>query len=396
MKKLLVKTTSSINATIEVNVQEDQTTYTLKSGSLLAEPKKSLRDRTLKIRSEIAPTNNTTNQDYTSTKSSEIASLVMGSNVGGGRFLSTCKDANTTPQNITPQNTTSEAQAFENVATTTTTQATTKTTTTKAKTTTKEITQDQLEKLVNICERTENLFKEIDYQYQGTPIYNDRIENSFYNAATMQDAKSVFYDYALVIGAPVEILEQIEGKTDSLEFGEIWSDLQQLKKDNPSTIPHKINKRLEIYFGAGGTGKTTRATMENPSARVVVASATQDPSTLFGEFDMSTKSFKPSAIAEAMENGETIIIDEFMLYSDEVLERFQAITDEKSKVFDNFLKQDITIKDGFKIIATMNLLRPLPSALATRATFLNFDRNFKATTKARLTRLLIGEGATIK
>lgn len=381
---------------IEVDVQEEQTTYTLKSGSVLAEPKKSLRDRTLKIRSEIAPQNNTTNQDYTSTKASEIGSLVMGSNVGSGWFLSTCKDASTTPQTTTPQNTTNEAQAFENVASITT-QATTKTTTTtKQKTTTKEITQEQLEKLVNICERTENLFKEIDYQYQGTPIYNDRVENSFYNATTLQDAKSVFYDYALVIGAPVEILEQIEGKTDSLEFSEIWNDLQSLKKDNKQVIPHKINKRLVVYFGAGGTGKTTRATMENPSARVIVASATQDPSTLFGEFDMTTKSFKPSAIAEAMQNGETIIIDEFMLYSDEVLERFQAITDEKQKVFDNFLKQDITVKDGFKIIATMNLLRPLPSALATRATFLNFDSNFKATTKARITRLLIGEGATIK
>ena len=390
MKKLLVKTTSSINATIEVNVQGEQTTYTLKSGSLIAEPKKSLRDRTLKIRGEIAATNNITTIDYTTTKPSEIGSLVMGSNVGGGWFLSTCKEPSTTPQQPT-----SEAQAFENVATTTT-QPIAKTTTTKAKTTTKEITEEQLEKLVNICERTENLFKEIDYQYQGTPIYNDRVENSFYNSATIQDAKSVFYDYALVIGAPVEILEQIEGKTDSLEFGEIWSDLQSLKKENKQVIPHKINKRLEIYFGAGGTGKTTRATMENPSARVIVASATQDPSTLFGEFDMTTKTFKPSAIAQAMQNGETIIIDEFMLYSDEVLERFQAITDEKSKVFDNFLKQDITIKDGFKIIATMNLLRPLPSALATRANFLNFDKQFKATTKARLTRLLIGEGATIK
>lgn len=392
MKKLLIKSTSKINAIIEVNVQEKQTTYTLKSGSLLADPKKSLRDRTLKIRNEIASKNNITNQDYSSTKSSEIASLVMGSNVGGGRFLSTCKDASTTPQKTTPQNTTNEVEAFEAVAsTTTTTQATT-----KQKITTKEITKEQLEKLVNICERAENLFKEIDYQYQGTPIYNDRVENSFYNSKTMQDAKSVFYDYALVIGAPVEILEQIEGKTDSLEFGEIWNDLQKLKKENPSSIPHKINKRLVVYFGAGGTGKTTRATMENPNSRVIVASATQDPSILFGEFDMTTKTFKPSAIAEAMQNGEPIIIDEFMLYSDEVLERFQAITDEKSKIFDNFLKQDINIKDGFKIIATMNLLRPLPSALATRATFLNFDKEFKATTKARLTRLLIGEGATIK
>lgn len=395
MKKILLKSASKINSIIEVFEDGAKTLYTLKANSKIAPLKNSARETTKKIRDALAP-NGLTLQDFSSEKSSTIASLIMGSNVGGGWFLSTCSDISAAnPQTTTPKETTpkeNESEGFEIIASSTTQEEKEKETTTSEKVENpkpkKEITKKQLEKLIDICERTENLFKEIDYSYQGTPIYNDRIENSFYTSKTIENARAVFYDFALVIGAPLEILDQIEGKINSLEFESIWEDLEALKKENPNAIPHKINNRLDIYFGAGGSGKTTKATRENPNARVISASATQDPSTLFGEFDITSKTFKPSALADAMQNGEKIIIDEFMLYSDEVLERLQAITDEKKIIYDNFLKCNIEIKEGFKIIATMNLLRPLPSALATRANYLNFDKDFKASTRQRLERLL--------
>ena len=138
-----------------------------------------------------------------------------------------------------------------------------------------------------------------------------------------------------------------------------------------------------FYIKAFGAylNPTTKAIKENPHAIVVVASPTKDPENAFGAFDMKTKVFEPSIISECALNGSVLIIDEILLFSNEFLIRLQGLLDKKDEFYDEISKQTIKIHDGFKIIATCNLIRPLPAAIATRANFYNFDKKYKPSTR---------------
>jgi midasin (ATPase involved in ribosome maturation) len=130
---------------------------------------------------------------------------------------------------------------------------------------------------------------------------------------------------------------------------------------------------LEIFYGPAGTGKTSRAIAENPTATRIVASATQDPSELFTRNvvnDHGGVDVVLTELGQAMVDGKPIIIDEVNLYQQCVMTRLQGATDGGKFLTDNGV--NLTIKDGFKIVGTMNLetnlgKATLPDPLVSRA-----------------------------
>ena len=98
------------------------------------------------------------------------------------------------------------------------------------------------------------------------------------------------------------------------------------------------------------------------------------PDDLMRTFDFNDDNgnpvFKPSTLRLAMENGLPIIFDEINLLSFDCLRLLQTLTDGKSTI--NYNGDTITVKDGFKIIGTMNLtvndqVYNLPEPLVDRA-----------------------------
>lgn len=154
-------------------------------------------------------------------------------------------------------------------------------------------------------------------------------------------------------------------KVKSREFEALAADTLLAKTDK------QINKRLEVYYGEPGGGKTTTAICNNPDAEVVLCHASMTPDELFRGFDFEDGKpvFKGCALRRAMEEGKTIILDEINLLNEDCRRALQGIADAKAEVTINTEK--IAIKDGFKIVGTMNLnvgdmVFPLPEPLVDR------------------------------
>jgi hypothetical protein len=151
-----------------------------------------------------------------------------------------------------------------------------------------------------------------------------------------------------------------------------WDEIEAgLSIQNPKTV---INKRLKIYYGAQGTGKTTKAIDElDDKSNIIVCNAAMDSNDMLFDFDFDKDGkpvFRPGKLYRACEEGKTILLDEINLLNDEVLRFLQGITDNKSTF--TAKGHEIHVKDGFMIIGTMNLtvngqVFPLPEPLIDRA-----------------------------
>lgn len=139
-------------------------------------------------------------------------------------------------------------------------------------------------------------------------------------------------------------------------------------------ISTQVNKRLKIYYGAAGTGKTTMALSEiSRPENVMVCNGSMDSNDLLFDFNFDENGkprFTPGMLYKAAENGEVVLLDEINLLNDEVLRFLQGITDNKEE----FAAKDkvVHIKPGFMVIGTMNLTvngrcYPLPEPLIDRA-----------------------------
>lgn len=148
-------------------------------------------------------------------------------------------------------------------------------------------------------------------------------------------------------------VDNITEKMKSKEFNEILNLVRVVSSD----VNNKINNRLEIYYGPQGTGKTTYVTNKFPDAKVIICNPSMVPSDLMEEFEFDSNGnpkFKPSELQKAMVEGKSIILDEFNLLSMDCLRTLQGYLDNKKIV--SFKGKDIEIKDGFKVIGTMNLI----------------------------------------
>lgn len=212
----------------------------------------------------------------------------------------------------------------------------------------------------------ENLQKLIDFfsEFSFTPNY--RFTNTFSRILTSsgrRDAIAYVRNYFNLTDNSYS--NQIVEKMKSQEFKDICDALQNIQTSKV------INSRFKLYYGAQGTGKTTEAMKESNNVCMVCHSAML-PSDLMEDFDFEDgkAKFKPSALCKAMTEGHTIVLDEINLLPFESLRFLQSILDGKTSFI--YKGQTIEIKDGFKIIGTMNLqvngmIYPLPEPLVDRA-----------------------------
>ncbi len=157
---------------------------------------------------------------------------------------------------------------------------------------------------------------------------------------------------------------EIREKVKSAEFDALVDDVEDCFNGSPV-----INSRLSIYYGEPGTGKTTAAVAKSKAC--IVCSSDMLPVDLMQNFAFNDgkAAFEKSDLWKAMENGETICLDEINMLPFESLRYLQGITDGKSEV--DYKGHKITVKEGFHIIGTMNLyvngqISPLPEPLVDR------------------------------
>lgn len=142
---------------------------------------------------------------------------------------------------------------------------------------------------------------------------------------------------------------EVEHKMESPEFVDI------LKKIGFSEPTKQVNSRFKIYYGAQGTGKTTMA-MNETNNLCIVCNSSMLPSDLMEDFTFSDgkATFNPSALCKCMEDGKPIVLDEINLLPFDSLRFLQGIFDGKTEF--QYKGQTVHIKEGFKVIGTMNLV----------------------------------------
>ncbi len=207
-----------------------------------------------------------------------------------------------------------------------------------------------------------------------------RFVNTLSKFTTQKDAKQFISNYMNLTDHPDK--NDICEKIKSAEFNNILKDLFECRGDK------EINKRLEIYYGPAGTGKTTEAINLYPDANVTVCNELMDSDSIMKVFDFNDENgnpvFKPSQLQLDMIAGRPHILDEMNLLPLNTLRFLQGILDSKEKI--NYEGKEIVIADGFKIIGTMNLVVngqvfSLPEPIVDRAQVLkeyNADENLLA------------------
>lgn len=204
-----------------------------------------------------------------------------------------------------------------------------------------------------------NFFTEFEFEP------NFRFINTFTRCANI--SKKMAKDYALNYFklSDNSYTNALTEKMKSAEFDSLLSSFEMFKTEK------KINNRFKLYYGSQGTGKTTKAMKETDGACMVCHSAML-PSDLMEDFKFEDgkATFIPSALQNAMTEGTQIVLDEINLLPFESLRFLQSILDGKASF--EYKGKTINIKDGFKIIGTMNLqvngsIYSLPEPLIDRA-----------------------------
>lgn len=204
---------------------------------------------------------------------------------------------------------------------------------------TKEITPEELVK--NAINGMMKFFSEFDF----SP--NFRFLNSLSRISNKKEKLAYISNYFELINSPYA--QSVNEKIKSTEFKSILKDFSTI------TAQTEINKRFKIYYGAQGTGKTTKALNETNNCCIVCHSAML-PTDLMEDFKFDDKGnpiFIPSPLYNAMENGTPITLDEINLLPFESLRFLQGILDGKTEF--QYKDKTVHIADGFYIIGTMNL-----------------------------------------
>lgn len=229
----------------------------------------------------------------------------------------------------------------------------------------------------DIFSRLANLFLQCGFnEIEGTHIINNRLCNNALHVKNKKELENVFLSYIKLLGAPASIQENFKAQFKNQEFNTIYEDLQKLQawtKEENFNLKY-INERFLIYAGGAGTGKTYKATHENPKADVIIATADFSPSELLTKINPVKMCYELTALGKAMQEGKIIIIDEFNDYNRATINALKTILDASVvRVHDSNSNLDIDIKEGFKIIATMNYTNAISAAVASRAKVIDFD-----------------------
>lgn len=200
----------------------------------------------------------------------------------------------------------------------------------------KEVLKESLTKLINF-------FTEFSF----TPSF--RFVNTLSRVSTknVTAARKFVNNYFTLMDS--SYVNEVREKVKSAEFSDILKGIK-----NYGAPASTVNNRLRIYYGAAGTGKTTLAQTEADN-RCVVCNASMLPADLMEDFVFTDghPDFNPSLLYDCMEKGLPIVLDEINLLPFDSLRFLQGITDGKTKI--TYKNREITIKNGFQIIGTMNL-----------------------------------------
>lgn len=218
------------------------------------------------------------------------------------------------------------------------------------------------ESLINeFGEKISQFFSEFDYEPS-----NRFLDNLLYLSKTTYSAcKDYIKSYFELSDSP--FVNEIKEKVKSHEFNAILDILSKIDSNK-----EQINKRFELYYGPAGMGKTYKATHDYPNAPKIICRSDMSGEDLFQSFEFvdGKPHYKNSELLNAMISGGVVILDEISLLPTECLTTLQGLLDNSNKF--SFKGQEYEIKDGFKIIGTMNLIvngqiRLLPEPLVDRA-----------------------------
>ena len=353
-----MKTLTNKKGTLQVEWNENNTksgiVLVLKQGSMV-KPLQSSADKLVKSLRDTTTTtdasgNLITTKDITFNSKSSLAAFIQGCSTNGDAY---CERHFGIPRTPKDDDTISKPSS----------KAEEKTTTTEEENIEKSI-EDSGEKVKDALAKSIMTFCK-DFEFKPDP----RLLNSILFES---DPSQFIVNSMELVGFDEDLLQRAKDKFRSMEWKNIIKTLKSLKPSHT-----RFNQRLEIKYGSAGTGKTTAAIAEYPTAHKLVASASADPDDLFTFFDPSTKKYELTDIAKAMVEGKPIIIDEANLYNGVVLQRLQGITDSTNSIFDRGM--ELKIAEGFKVIMTLNLetnmgRTPLPNPLVSRASKIeNYD-----------------------
>lgn len=200
---------------------------------------------------------------------------------------------------------------------------------------------------IQIREGLENMIKFFS-EFSFSPSY--RFINTIgriLKAETPDFCRDYIVNYFRLTDSPYA--GEVEHKMKSPEFQDI---LLKLCLSEPTK---QVNSRFKIYYGAQGTGKTTMAMNETDNL-CIVCNSSMLPSDLMEDFTFSDgkATFNPSALCKCMEEGKPIVLDEINLLPFDSLRFLQGIFDGKTEF--QYKGQTVHIKEGFKVIGTMNLV----------------------------------------
>jgi len=159
-------------------------------------------------------------------------------------------------------------------------------------------------------------------------------------------AKDYITNYFELTDSPFK--KEVVQKMKSAEFKSILNDIAL-------TEPTKtINNRFKLYYGSQGTGKTTIG-MKETDKRCIVCNSSMLPADLMEDFVFvdGKATFKPSSLWRCMTEGKPIVLDEINLLPFDSLRFLQGVLDGKASF--EYKGNTVEIKEGFKIIGTMNL-----------------------------------------
>ena len=356
-----------------IHFDETTNTYTLEAGSTVNLLQASIVGKNRENRINNTKLENGTISTTTAVhfKSlSGLASFLTGSQTNGNRYFANTILANTTSTATTttaPVSTSTAAPTVEDTKPKenkpTTSTATEETAQQPAKQEEQKVivklTKEEIKKRNNLADQLNNFGGDWGF------YIDDRIKDSLKYQPT-KELRQQFLIYASELSGLDESLIQVcKDKLNSAEFEQISNDLDSIKSVNT-----RINKRLVIYYGEAGSGKTYQAIQKYGGKNFAVASATEKPSELFTTFNPTTNSYEKTLLSQCMENGETYIYDEGNLASRYIWERLQGVLDNTTEIVDRGIR--IHIKEGFKLVTTMNLKTnlgkfPLPTPIISRA-----------------------------
>lgn len=202
--------------------------------------------------------------------------------------------------------------------------------------TAKELCIEAMQKLINFFS-----------EFQFAPSF--RFVNTLTHTILTQtdEVKNYIHNYFALLDSPY--VKEISEKIKSAEFGTIIDTIKA--NATPSAT---INKRIKIYYGSAGTGKTTLAQTETDN-RCIVCNNSMLPADLMEDFcfENGHPSFNPSLLWDCMEKGLPVVLDEINLLPFDSLRFLQGIVDGKTEFY--YKNRAVHIADGFQIIGTMNL-----------------------------------------